>query len=359
MELEKLMRWAGQRGLLSIVARIGFVLVSLQVYVVILFFILMAAFLLVPWPLEIKGDRVTSEGLFAMVIVCIGLLAFPTLHAIRLITQRLEQRPLASIGLRIDSHSLREFFGGLVLGVIFASIGFALLFWNTTIRVSNFVDWTPELMGWVLLSALGWLGVAFWEELFFRGYLLQTLASKTGLVLAILISSLAFGAVHIFTYGLHLLVLLDIAVVGIILSILYLKTKSLWAPMGMHFANNFWLSHILAIPLEKDIQLPLYFTVGDRPVYLEVPHLLFQTEMVGGKSLLELYRWEDFSLSLPVYVLLALLIWKLPWFRAHSEMEALWQQHVPIAQPWTQLKAWWARRKNPAQDQTPPPSSAS
>jgi len=43
------------------------------------------------------------------------------------------------------------------------------------------------------------------------------------------------------------------------------------------------------------------------------------------------------------------MVWKLPWFRTHPEMEALWQQYVKPAQPWARLRErWWQKRRRKA-----------
>jgi len=347
---ERLQAWLRRPGLPSVVARILLASGTLGFYRTIWFFISIGSFMIMGIALKVLGVLERSgEEFFVMLILILGSFAIPTLRVIRLMTQDVEQRPLASVGLLWGSHIFKEFLGGLVLGITVATLGFLSLYWAGTIQLR----WDPvSLTPWLLFKAfvlvLGWLGVAFWEELYFRGYLLQTWASAIGVVPSVLITSIWFGFIHVGTYGMKPFILLDIALVGIVFSILYLKTKSLWAPIGMHFANNFWISHILAIPYEG-ILIPK-ITIDGQTVRAEIPRWFFQTELVGGKSIVDLYSWESLPSSLLLYGLLILLIWKLPLFRPHPEMEAFWQQYVPIAQPWAQLKAWWAKRKNKSGD---------
>ena len=119
----------------------------------------------------------------------------------------------------------------------------------------------------------------------------------------------------------------------------------------MHCANNFVLAHVLPVPLETEVRLPLV-TVNGQPVPIQPISLILRTQFTeAGREVYMPISWEAFLTALLLfYGLVTLLIWKLPWFRPHPEMEALWQQYVPIAQPWARLRAWWARRKNKAKD---------
>ena len=68
------------------------------------------------------------------------------------------------------------------------------------------------------------------EELLFRGFLLHRWAHRWGLRTAIILTSLAFGIVHVEPIG-HFLF-------GVVLCTLYLTTGSLWAPIAAHALNN-------------------------------------------------------------------------------------------------------------------------
>lgn len=68
------------------------------------------------------------------------------------------------------------------------------------------------------------------EELFFRGLLLTSLSLKLGIWKAIFISSFIFSLFHVDIIG--------SMIFGIVVSIIYLKTKSLLAPVTIHVVNN-------------------------------------------------------------------------------------------------------------------------
>lgn len=82
------------------------------------------------------------------------------------------------------------------------------------------------------------------EEYLFRGYLLRRWIHKWGMWPGILLSSMAFGAIHPDTIG--------AAFTGIGFALLYLKTKSLWAPVLAHVVYNLlaWIWELVGIKIE-------------------------------------------------------------------------------------------------------------
>jgi|GEM_PF-1571751 len=88
------------------------------------------------------------------------------------------------------------------------------------------------------------------EEVLFRGYLLHRLAQKWGLWVGVVGSSALFAAVHPDTLG--------AAVTGFGLALLYLKTRTLWAPILAHALYNllvwFWNLHDLLVLGVDDYQ---------------------------------------------------------------------------------------------------------
>ena len=75
------------------------------------------------------------------------------------------------------------------------------------------------------------------EELIFRGILIHRWSRKWSKRTAILLSSFVFGIGHIDPIGAFAF--------GVISSLLYIKTKSLWVSIGAHSLNNFLVSLVL------------------------------------------------------------------------------------------------------------------
>jgi membrane protease YdiL (CAAX protease family) len=79
----------------------------------------------------------------------------------------------------------------------------------------------------------------FVEELFFRGFFYRALRTRYPVALAALIDGVVFGVIHFNFEGADaLLILPPLAFLGVIFCLVYERTKSLWAVIGMHALNN-------------------------------------------------------------------------------------------------------------------------
>ena len=92
-----------------------------------------------------------------------------------------------------------------------------------------------------LLASFLIFGIASaFEEALFRGYILQTFA-RSGLAwLAILLTSVFFGAVHLGNPNANLISTANTILAGVWFSVAYLKTRDLWFVWGLHLMWN-WM----------------------------------------------------------------------------------------------------------------------
>ena len=96
---------------------------------------------------------------------------------------------------------------------------------------------------WILLTA------AAAEEVAFRGYPFQTLVQATGKWAAVLLMSALFGALHLTNPDASLWSMLNTMLIGVLLCVAYLRSKSLWLPIGVHFGWNLGLGFIYGLPV--------------------------------------------------------------------------------------------------------------
>ncbi len=111
------------------------------------------------------------------------------------------------------------------------------------------------------------------EEAIFRGYPFQRLAESITPVGAIAATSALFGLAHLANPHRTWISTLNTALVGIPFAIAYLRTRSLWMPIGMHFIWNFLMGFFLGLPvsgftisasaLTARVQGPTWLTGGD------------------------------------------------------------------------------------------------
>jgi len=71
------------------------------------------------------------------------------------------------------------------------------------------------------------------EELFFRGFILQTLAKILGPAWGIALTALIFASVHFEFQS-----IMPLLILSIVLNVLYVKTRSIWPGIIFHIFNN-------------------------------------------------------------------------------------------------------------------------
>jgi hypothetical protein len=87
------------------------------------------------------------------------------------------------------------------------------------------------------------------EELIFRGYPFQRLVESLGPAGAVAVSSACFGLAHLGNSHHTWISTINTMLVGIPLSIAYLRTRSLWMPVGMHFTWNYVQGFVFGLPV--------------------------------------------------------------------------------------------------------------
>lgn len=123
-----------------------------------------------------------------------------------------------------------------------ALLGFTL-FLTTILLIGMFGGW--ESMSWnsfgaFLVTMGAMMSVAVNEELLFRGVVFRILEERVGSIIAVAASSAFFGATHLVNENATLWGAIAIGLAGGTLTAgCYLLTRSLWLPIGLHFAWNF------------------------------------------------------------------------------------------------------------------------
>jgi len=135
--------------------------------------------------------------------------------------------------------SLRNAPGDLVIGmtisVIIFTITIGVLWAFGFYQVSGVNEWMTIIPGLVLAIFHG-----VYEELLIRGILFRIMEESLGTWLAMLISAMFFGALHLANPHATLWGAVAIAIeAGITLAAAFVLTRRLWIPIGIHFAWNF------------------------------------------------------------------------------------------------------------------------
>ena len=202
------------------------------------------------------GELGRREFLENYSLIIIAILALGATVSVFISRKFLDKKSFVSLGLVINKRTFRDIIFGFLLSGLMASSFFILLSTFNLIEynrlnfgevqnVSNdsfdFVNFMSVIsIGSLSLLLLEHILVGYWEELVFRGYVLQNMIEGIGLKLAIIISCLLYGLIHFTNPNAGILSSLIIVLFGYLRIYGYLSTKMLWLSMGMHIGWNFF-----------------------------------------------------------------------------------------------------------------------
>lgn len=105
-------------------------------------------------------------------------------------------------------------------------------------------------MAYSMLISFAVLAVAAtFEELLLRGYLLQTFVRSDLPWVGVALTSAIFGLLHGANPNVGNIALLNTILAGIWFSIAYLRTKTLWLPIGLHISWNWIQGNVFGIEI--------------------------------------------------------------------------------------------------------------
>jgi hypothetical protein len=116
------------------------------------------------------------------------------------------------------------------------------MFLTTMLIILIFGGWEHVAGGsfWGFLANIGMMAsAAVCEELLFRGVIFRIVEERAGTWSALALSAVLFGAAHLVNPEATLWGAISIAVeAGVLFGAVYAATRSLWLPIGLHFAWN-------------------------------------------------------------------------------------------------------------------------
>jgi len=198
------------------------------------------------------------------------------------------KEPINVLGIIPNGRRLREFSIGLILMALFCAIN---LLGQSYFKEFSYVR-NPDYGFWESLEGVWWtFKAALFEELIFRGAILYILIKKIGINWACIISAIAFGIYHWFSYQMFgrgiipmIYVFLLTGAAGWMFAYAFAKTKSIFAPLGLHFG---WIVISIVVFSEGPLGNSLF--------------------VIEGKAI-DLGGWEQLSFFLWQAVIIPVLI---------------------------------------------------
>ncbi len=199
----------------------------------------LVAFGVIGAPLFFWAERSGSSILLINTLVALGGI---TLSVI--ITRRfVDKRPFTKLGLRVNSNAIKDLLFGFAITAAMMGLIY-LIEWTLGWLTFDGFAWEFQSPGRVVREVLLMLAVyilvGWQEELVSRGYWLQNIEEGLNLDWAVFISSLFFSVAHYGNPGFDWAPLLGLLISGYFLAYAYIRTRSLWLPIGLHIGWNFF-----------------------------------------------------------------------------------------------------------------------
>ena len=168
-------------------------------------------------------------------------------------------------------------FSGVSKGLL---IGFTLILFTILQMLLIFISAPDKTIVLGLIPMINTIiyciSIALWEETLCRGLLLTNMLkkwgdTKKGMIISIVLSSVIFGGFHIISAvngNLEgaLIQVMYASIMGIMLAVIYLKTKSLWSAIVLHIILNF---------AAYSMPYLMPYSAGINPVFFIIMLILF------------------------------------------------------------------------------------
>jgi len=227
-----------------------------------------------------------------------------------------EALPWRSLGLTLHTGWLRDLIIGSAIGVAAIVVAVAIAMMGGGLRFSFGDAGLTSIGSSMLGSAVLLFVAALAEEAIFRGYPLQTLSRARLALLGVLLTSVPFAFVHLLNPNvIPVTTFINTALAGVWLAAAYLRTRSLWLPLGVHWAWNWAMGWLFGIPVSgaKLVSNSLLKASDAGPIWL-----------TGGN-----YGLEGGVACTIAMALFTLFIWRTSLVSATPELKKLTSEENP------------------------------
>jgi len=175
-----------------------------------------------------RNYRNLIKGILVSVLALTGYILFFKYYEKRKVTE------LATNGLA------KNLIIGILIGVVLQSLTILVIYVTGSF---NIVAVNP--LSFIIIPLTVAFTAAILEEILIRGILFRVLEEKLGSYIALFISAIIFGALHLSNPRATLVSALCVSIeAGILLGAAFMYSRNLWFPIAIHFAWNFMQSGI-------------------------------------------------------------------------------------------------------------------
>jgi uncharacterized protein len=160
----------------------------------------------------------------------------------------IERRPFGSYGLPLQSAFGAQFWRGAIWGLVMMAGVILAIAGAGGFSFGGIALHGERLIWQAFVWAAAFLTVGLWEEFFFRGYILATLADGIGFWPAASVISAVFGAIHLTNGGEGWTGVPQIFLISMFFCLTLRRTGTLWFAVGLHAGWDFAETFIFSAP---------------------------------------------------------------------------------------------------------------
>lgn len=183
-------------------------------------------------------------GIVPQILITPVAVILSVLLALRFI----DKKRLADIGVGSLGAHYKEFTYGLALGAVSMVAVFAVLLASGNITLENSL--AEPAFSWNLLTGMiHFIVVGLVEELYSRAYSISALSETWNPWSAAVVTSVIFSLLHMGNPNISPSGLINILLVGLLFAYMFLRTGSVWMPVGYHITWNYFQGCVFGFPV--------------------------------------------------------------------------------------------------------------
>jgi membrane protease YdiL (CAAX protease family) len=256
--------------------------------IIIPFFIFTIVFQIIGYFLLGLNLKSKPETLVDMTVIQ-GITMTGTFLLVFLFTRYIDRSNFKSLGFQLKGYA-KDILLGIASGAVIMLLGFCILLATNEINVTH-VDFDVYKLA---ISIICYIFIAFNEEIFLRGYILNNLTQSMNKYVALILSSMMFAGLHIFNPNFDWVSFISIFLAGLLLGVSYIYTKNLWFPIALHFSWNFFQGTVFGFKVSGQ---SIYSIINQHPVENNI--------LNGGE-----FGFEGSIIQQIFIVIAVLLIWR-------------------------------------------------
>lgn len=158
----------------------------------------------------------------------------------------IEKRSFRSFGF-FGRRKFRDYTKGVIIGLLLLSVSFVVVASSSKANIVYAFNFNIYSV-LSILSVLGFFLIqGASEEIFMRGWFMQSIAVRHWPWLGIVLSTVIFTVLHAANPNLNTVAVVNLFLIGLFLAILALYDENLWGACGFHSAWNFTMNSVYGV----------------------------------------------------------------------------------------------------------------